>query len=152
MANEQSHQAEQNREAGFSLLELMVVVVIMGILALAIVPRVIDRPDEARVARAHADISVLANALQLYKLDNLDYPTTEQGLNALVEKPGTAPVPSNWAQNGYVERLPQDPWGRDYLYLNPGLRGTVDVFSFGADGEAGGEGADADIGNWDDEG
>jgi len=147
-----TNQTGRRGEAGFSLLELMIVVVIMGILALAIVPRVIDRPDEARVARAQADIATLHDALQFYKLDNRDYPSTEQGLKALVTRPSTAPVPENWAADGYIERLPQDPWGRDYLYLNPGLRGRVDVFSFGADGEAGGEGADADIGNWDDEG
>mgnify|MGYP000639801658 CR=1 FL=1 len=144
----QSRTTNRTAESGFSLLELMVVVVIMGILALAIVPRVIDRPDQARAARAKQDIAVIESALQLYKLDNLNYPSAEQGLKALVEKPTVSPVPQNWAEGGYVERLPQDPWGRDYLYLYPGLRGKVDVFSFGADGEAGGEGSDADIGNW----
>ena len=137
---------------GFSLLELMVVVVIMSILALVIVPRVIDRPEQARLARAQSDIAILENALQLYKLDNLDYPTTEQGLAALVEKPTQAPVPTNYAASGYIDRLPADPWGSDYQYLSPGVRGEIDVFSFGADGVSGGEGSDADIGNWTPEG
>lgn len=136
------------KERGFTLLELMVVVVIIGILALAIVPRVIDRPDHARMARAEQDIAVLENALNLYRLDNLAYPTTAQGLKALVEKPTIEPLPSNWASDGYIRRLPKDPWGRDYLYLVPGVHGEIDVFSHGADGEAGGTGSDADIGNW----
>lgn len=135
-------------EEGFSLLELMVVVVIMSILALVIVPRVIDRPDQARVARAQSDIAILENALQLYKLDNLRYPTTEQGLAALVEEPQQAPLAENWASNGYIDRLPDDPWGNPYQYLAPGVRGDIDVFSYGADGAQGGDGLDSDIGNW----
>ena len=135
-------------ERGFTLLELMVVVVIIGILALAIVPRVIDRPDHARMARAQQDIAVLENALNLYRLDNLAYPTTAQGLKALEEKPTIEPAPPNWASDGYISRLPKDPWGRDYLYLIPGVHGEIDVFSYGADGEAGGAGSDADIANW----
>lgn len=135
-------------EEGFSLLELMVVVVIMSILALVIVPRVIDRPDQARVARAQSDIAILENALQLYKLDNLRYPTTEQGLAALVEQPQQAPIAENWATNGYIDRLPDDPWGNPYQYLAPGVRGEIDVFSYGADGTQGGDGLDGDIGNW----
>jgi general secretion pathway protein G len=126
----------------------MVVVVIMSILALGIVPRVIDRPDQARVARAKSDIAVLDSALKLYRLDNNAYPTTEQGLAALVEKPASGPAPANWAANGYVERLPTDPWGAAYQYLAPGVHGDYDVFSYGADGAAGGSGVDADIGNW----
>ena len=136
------------RDAGFSLLELMVVVVIMSILALVIVPRVIDRPDQARTARVQSDIAVLENAIKLYRLDNFRYPTTEQGLAALVERPTRDPVPDNWAENGYIERLPSDPWGGDYQYLSPGVHGEVDIFSYGADGVSGGEGADADVGNW----
>jgi general secretion pathway protein G len=135
-------------DSGFSLLELMVVVVIMSILALVIVPRVIDRPDQARVARVRSDIAVLENAIKLYRLDNFRYPTTEQGLSALVERPTRDPVPQNWAQNGYVERLPSDPWGGEYQYLSPGVHGEFDVFSYGADGATGGDGMDTDVGNW----
>ena len=126
----------------------MVVVVILGILAALIVPKIMSRPDEARIAAAKQDIATLAQALRLYKLDNLAYPTTDQGLQALVSKPATAPLPTNWKTGGYLERLPKDPWGRDYRYLNPGRRGEIDVYSLGADGEPGGEGNDADIGNW----
>ena len=136
------------RERGFSLIELMVVVVIITILALAIVPRVINRPDQARAARARQDIMVLENALRLYRLDNITYPTTAQGLRALVERPTMEPAPANWANGGYVNRLPKDPWGRDYLYLAPGLHSEFDVFCYGADGAPGGTGKDADIGNW----
>ncbi len=135
-------------EQGFSLLELMIVVVILSILALTIVPRVIDRPDQARVARAKQDVATLASALRLYRLDNFIYPTVTQGLRALVERPDAEPIPPNWAPNGYIDRLPKDPWGRDYLYLYPGTRGEIDVFSYGADGRTGGAGSDADIGNW----
>jgi general secretion pathway protein G len=134
--------------AGFSLLELMVVVVILSILALVIVPRVIDRPDQARVARAQSDLAAISNALGLYRLDNFRYPTTEQGLAALVTAPGTAPVPPNWAEGGYIARLPVDPWGQAYQYLAPGVHGDFDVFTYGADGAPGGSGTDADIGTW----
>ena len=140
--------AEPRRDAGFSLLELMVVVVIMSILALVIVPRVIDRPDQARIARVQSDIAVLENAIKLYRLDNFRYPTTEQGLAALVDRPTADPVPDNWAAGGYVERLPSDPWGGAYQYLSPGVNGEFDIFSYGADGRTGGEGVDADVGNW----
>lgn len=136
------------RDDGFSLLELMVVVVILSILALVIVPRVIDRPDQARVARVHSDLATLESAVNLYKLDNLRYPTTEQGLEALVTRPASEPAPRNWAQGGYIDRLPTDPWGNDYMYLSPGVHGEFDIFSFGADGQQGGEGANADIGTW----
>lgn len=134
-------------EAGFSLLELMVVVVILSILALVIVPRVIDRPDQARVARARTDIASIANAVNLYRLDNFRYPTTEQGLQALVTKPTTAPVPENWTRQ--LDRVPVDPWGKPYQYLQPGVHGDFDIFTYGADGVAGGSGVDADIGSWD---
>ena len=133
---------------GFTLLEVMVVVVILGILAALVVPKIISRPDEARVIAAKQDIASLMQALRLYRLDNQRYPTTEQGLQALVTKATTTPVPPNWKTGGYIERLPRDPWGQPYQYLNPGLRGEIDVFSFGADGVAGGEGNDADIGSW----
>ena len=133
---------------GFTLIEIMVVVVILGILAALIVPKVISRPDEARITAARQDVATLAQALRLYKLDNFAYPTTDQGLQALVAKPAAAPIPANWKTGGYLERLPKDPWGRDYRYLNPGRHGEIDVYSLGADGEPGGEGNDADIGNW----
>ena len=136
------------RTAGFTLIEIMVVIVILGILAALVVPRVLERPDEARTIAAKSDIAAVMQALKLYRLDNQRYPTTEQGLNALVAKPTQAPVPPNWKPNGYLERLPKDPWGHNYQYLNPGLRGEVEVFSFGADGQPGGTGIDADIGSW----
>jgi len=135
-------------QRGFTLLEIMVVVVILGILAALVVPKIISRPDEARVIAAKQDIASLLQALKLYRLDNQRYPTTEQGLQALSIRPATAPLPSNWKGGGYVERLPKDPWGGSYQYLNPGVRGEIDVFSFGADGAPGGEGNDADIGSW----
>ncbi len=125
------------------------VIVILGILAALVVPRIIERPDEARAVAARADIASIMQALKLYRLDNQRYPSTEQGLAALVSKPLQAPVPPNWKPNGYLERLPKDPWGKPYQYLSPGLRGEVDVFSFGADGQPGGSGIDADIGSWD---
>lgn len=133
---------------GFTLIEVMVVIVILGILAALIVPKVMSRPDEARIIAVKQDVASLAQALKLYKLDNMNYPATDQGLQALVTKPSTPPLPPNWKPGGYVERLPKDPWGRDYLYLNPGQHGEIDIFSRGADGEPGGEGGNADIGNW----
>ena len=135
-------------EAGLTLIELMVVVVILSILAVVIVPRVIDRPDQARVARAQADINALSAALDLYRLDNGRYPTTDQGLQALVQRPSSPPEPRNWAEGGYIDRLPDDPWGRPYQYLAPGVHGAYDLFSLGADGRPGGTGVDAVIGNW----
>jgi general secretion pathway protein G len=133
---------------GFTLIEVMVVIVILGVLAALIVPKVMSRPDEARITAARQDIGSIVQALKLYKLDNRRYPSTEQGLQALVKKPTATPIPSNWKGNGYLERLPKDPWGNSYQYLQPGLRGEIDVMSFGADGAAGGEGSDADIGSW----
>jgi general secretion pathway protein G len=138
-----------HKRRGFTLLEVMVVVVILSILGALIVPRVIGRADEARVVATKQDIASLMQALKLYRLDNLRYPTSEQGLQALVARPDTPPVPANWKTGGYLERLPKDPWGNPYQYLNPGRRGEIDVFSFGADGAPGGEGNDADIGSWD---
>ena len=126
----------------------MVVVVILAILAALIVPKIMSRPDEARAVAAKQDIATIVQALRLYRLDNTRYPTSEQGLGALVARPTVAPAPANWKAGGYLERLPKDPWGNPYLYLNPGIRGEIDVFSFGADGVAGGEGVDADIGSW----
>ncbi|MDF1802102.1 type II secretion system major pseudopilin GspG [Thalassovita sp.] len=139
---------EHPKDAGFSLLELMVVVVILSVLALVIVPRVIDRPDQARAARAQADIAAIVSAVNLYRLDNFRYPTTEQGLAALVSRPATDPVPANWAANGYMDRVPMDPWGQPYQYLAPGVHGDFDIFTYGADGTPGGDSANADIGSW----
>ena len=134
--------------AGFTLIEIMVVVLIIGILAALVAPRILSRPDEARAVAAKQDAATIMQALKLYRLDNQKYPTTEQGLAARVSKPVLAPTPPNWKAGGYLDRLPSDPWGRPYQYLNPGLRGEIDVFSFGADGVAGGEGSDADVGSW----
>ncbi|OIR16004.1 type II secretion system protein G precursor [mine drainage metagenome] len=135
---------------GFTLIELMVVILIIGVLAALIVPKVMSRPDEARVTAAKQDIATITQALNLYKLDNQRYPTTEQGLAALVHKPTTSPIPNNWKGEGYLDRVPKDPWGTPYQYLQPGVHGAIDVFSFGADRTAGGEGNDADIGSWQD--
>jgi len=137
-----------SRQRGFTLLEVMVVVVILGILAALIVPKIISRPDDARVVAARQDIASVMQALKLYRLDNQRYPSTEQGLQALVVRPTTAPIPPDWKAGGYLDRLPKDPWGSPYQYLNPGLHGEVDIVSFGSDGEPGGEGNDADIGSW----
>jgi len=131
---------------GFTLIELMVVLVIIGVLAALIVPNVLDRADDARVTAARTDVTNVMQALKLYRLDNQRYPTAEQGLQALIAKPTAGPQPPNWKP--YLEKLPNDPWGRPYQYLNPGIKGEVDVMSFGADGQSGGEGKDADIGSW----
>lgn len=136
------------RSKGFTLIELMVVLVILGVLAAMIAPKIMDRPDQARIIAAKQDIATIVQALKMYRLDNIRYPTTEQGLQALISKPGIAPVPDNWKSGGYLEKLPNDPWGHPYLYLNPGRQGEIDVISLGADGESGGEGTDADIGSW----
>lgn len=136
------------RSRGFTLIEIMVVIVILGILAALVVPKVMSRPDEARIVAAKQDIASLSQALKLYKLDNRVYPSTDQGLIALVQKPATSPLPPNWKSGGYVDRLPKDPWGNDYQYLQPGVRGEIDIYSLGADGAPGGEGNDADIGSW----
>ena len=133
-------------QRGFTLIELMVVLLIIGVLAALIVPNVLDRADDARVTAARTDVKNLMQALKLYKLDNQRYPTAEQGLQALLAKPTTAPVPPNWKT--YLDQLPNDPWGKPYVYLNPGIKGEVDVMSLGADGQASGEGNNADIGSW----
>jgi general secretion pathway protein G len=138
--------SSRRRHAGFTLIELMVVLLIIGVLAALIVPNVLDRADDARATAARTDANNLMQALKLYKLDNQRYPSAEQGLQALLTKPAIAPVPPNWKP--YLDKLPNDPWGRAYLYLNPGIKGEVDVMSFGADGQAGGEGKNADIGSW----
>jgi general secretion pathway protein G len=134
------------RAHGFTLIELMVVLVIIGVLAALIVPNVLDRADDARVTAARTDVGNLVQALKLYRLDNQRYPTAEQGLESLVRRPDVGPPPANWKP--YLDKLPADPWGRPYQFLNPGVNGEIDVFSFGADGQPGGEGLDADIGSW----
>ncbi len=131
---------------GFTLIELMVVLVIIGVLAALIVPNVLERADDARMVAARTDVNNLMQALKLYRLDNQRYPTAEQGLDALLRKPASGPIPPNWKP--YLDKLPNDPWSRPYQYLNPGVRGEVDVLSFGADGQPGGEGRDADVGSW----
>lgn len=136
-------------QRGFTLIEIMVVVVIMGILAALVVPKLMGRSDDARVTAARSDIGSLMTALKLYKLDNTRYPTSEQGLQALITKPTTGPEARGWKSGGYLDRLPNDPWGNPYQYLSPGLKGEIDVFSLGADGQPGGAGNDADIGSWD---
>ena len=141
-----THRALEKLALGFTLIELMVVLVIIGVLAALIVPNVLDRADDARVMAARTDVNNLIQALKLYKLDNQRLPTTDQGLQALIIRPTTAPAPPNW--KAYLDKLPNDPWGRPYQYLNPGVKGEVDVMSLGADGQPGGEGRNADIGSW----
>jgi len=133
------------RRRGFTLIEVMVVVVILSILAAVVVPRIMDNPDKARVVKAKQDIRVIKNQLDLYRLHNFRYPTTEQGLEALVQKPAEA---THWQEGGYLDKLPNDPWGKPYQYLSPGQHGDLDIYSLGADGQPGGESVDADIGNW----
>jgi general secretion pathway protein G len=132
---------------GFTLIEIMVVVVILGILAAIVAPNVIGRIDDAQVTRVQGDLRGVENALNMYRLDNFRYPTTEQGLEALVNKPAD-PTLTNWKAGGYLPRLPKDPWGNPYQYLNPGNHGEIDIYTLGADGRPGGEGLDADVGNW----
>lgn len=136
------------KSCGFTLIEVMVVVVILGILAAFVVPQIMSRPDEAKMVKAQQDVIRLESALDLYRLDNGQYPTQAQGLAALVQKPSTPPVPAHYSASAYLKRLPKDPWGHDYQYRNPGVYGDVDVFSLGADGREGGSGVDQDIGNW----
>jgi len=138
-------------QRGFTLIEVMVVVVILGILAAIVVPRIMSRPDEARVIKAQQDLRAIGAALDLYKLDTFAYPTTAQGLEALVVRPGTLAPGADWREGGYLAKLPMDPWGGQYQYLAPGQHGEYDLFSLGADGALGGEGNHRDLGNWDEE-
>ncbi|MEA3242302.1 MAG: type II secretion system major pseudopilin GspG [Pseudomonadota bacterium] len=138
------HYQSNSRATGFTLIEVMVVVVILGILAAVLVPKVMDRPDEARKVKASQDIRALEAALNLYKLDNYDYPTTDQGLEALVSSPGIPPEPANWKEGGYIDRLPTDPWQQPYQYLSPGAQGSIDIYSTGPDRQP----SEDDIGNW----
>ncbi len=144
--DQQTLSLKKKTQKGFTLIELMVVLVIIGVLAALIVPNVLDRADDARVSAAKTDVSNLMQSLKLYKLDNQRFPTAEQGLGALVAKPSTGPAPINWKP--YLDKLPNDPWGNPYQYLNPGIKGEVDVMSLGADGQVGGEGKNSDIGSW----
>jgi general secretion pathway protein G len=136
----------RRRVSGFTLIEIMVVLVIIGVLAALIAPNVLDRASDAKVTAARTDVNNLMQALKLYKLDNQRFPSSEQGLEALVRKPSAGPVPPSWKP--YLDKLPNDPWGRPYQYLNPGVKGEIDVFSLGADGQPGGEGHNADVGSW----
>ena len=136
------------RQRGFTLIEIMVVVVIIGLLATLVLPRVLGRQDQAMIAKAKVDIQALSSALKLYKLDNFNYPSTSQGLESLIKDPGGDPPAKNWKKGGYVERLPTDPWGNPYQYLSPGEKMEFDIWSYGADGRTGGDGTSAEIGNW----
>ncbi len=133
---------------GFTLIEVMVVVAILGILAAIVVPKIMGRPDDARIVAAKQDIGAIMQSLKLYRLDNATYPSTDQGLQALIVKPASPPLPLNWKSGGYLDKLPKDPWKNDYQMLSPGVHGEIDVFSYGADGQPGGEGNNADIGSW----
>ncbi len=139
----------QQKTSGFTLIEIMVVIVIMGIMAALVVPRVMGSTDDARKSAALSDVKSLKTALDLYKLDNTRYPTQQQGLDALVNKPTVAPIPKNYKPNGYLDKLPQDPWGNQYQYQNPGKHGEIDIYSFGQDGStSAGENGTTVIGNW----
>lgn len=138
----------KRRQRGFTLMEIMVVIFIIGLLIAVVAPSVLGSQDKAMRQKVLADLSSLEQALDMYRLDNLRFPSSEQGLPALTSKPQVDPLPRSWRADGYIRRLPQDPWGNDYRYRTPGQNGRVDIYSLGADGQEGGEGTDADIGNW----
>jgi general secretion pathway protein G len=139
---------KSSKQQGFTLIEILIVVVILSILAITVVPQFLDQPAKARVARAQSDIQSLKKALSMYKLDNFNYPSTSQGLQSLVSKPGGQPLAKNWKPGGYIENMIKDPWGNDYQYLNPGNHSSIDIYSLGADGQPGGDDNNQDIGNW----
>lgn len=139
------------RQSGFSLIEIMVVVIIIGLLASIVAPQVLNRADEARIQKVRSDFKSIQTALKMYRIDNYAYPTSEQGLEALVERPTMAPQPRNWRKDGYLEQLPKDPWGNPYLYLSPGESRDYNIYTLGADGVSGGEDQNADISVWDEE-
>lgn len=139
---------KRQKQQGFTLIELVVVIAIIGILAGVVVTKMMDRPGDARVVAAQADIANLSKALKIYKVDNFTYPSSDQGLEALVNKPTISPEPKNYKQSGYIDTLPKDPWGRDYIYLSPGQHADFDLYSLGADGVQGGEGESADVNSW----
>ncbi|GJM05906.1 MAG: type II secretion system protein G [marine bacterium B5-7] len=145
-SNKQNYQSKH--KSGFTLIEILIVVVILSILAITVVPQFMGAPDQARVAKTKADVKNIETALSLYKLDNFHYPSTSQGLNALIQKPSGSPEAKNWKPGGYLSQLPNDQWGNPYQYLNPGNHGAIDVYSFGADGQPGGDELNSDIGNW----
>ena len=138
----------KSTQRGFTLIEIMVVVVIIGVLGAIVVPQFMSRPDQAKVTAARTDIQAISTALEMYRLDTFNYPSTQQGLDALSKRPSGTPVAKNWNPQGYLKSLPLDPWGTPYQYANPGVKGEIDVFSLGADGQPGGSGVDADIGSW----
>lgn len=136
------------KQAGFTLIEIMVVVIILGVLGALVIPKIMNKPDQARIVAAQADIRNIASTLDMYKLDNFSYPSTSQGLQALVTKPSGTPEAKNWNPDGYLSKLPKDPWGNPYQYISPGAHGAFDLYSWGADGKEGGQDKDADIVSW----